>query len=331
MLLDGGHPLLRVTPGRRALLLAALGAALTILVTAAPAGAHNRRTAFLGDYGPYDVVASVRDLDQPGEDGILVELVVRTAGARQPVDDASLRVVGDAGDGSVGPLPVERYGNAYRVVFPGDDVDRWDVEVTLEGPPGRATLTEVVPGPRVLHDSGSRADLSAPAPSGGWLTVIVAAVVLVPLAGFTRRWRPVMAVVGAALLLAGATAAWEVWARPTTEPVERLGLVPVAGLGALLLTGLVLVGRGRDDARGLIFAGSAGLAVLVGWVNRDGLTTVGSAQVLSPGLAQAVAALALGLGAGLALLMVVLSRDQVRTLVSGLTHRSPDPDAGSDV
>lgn len=301
----------------RALLVCA-ATVTVVLLGGTPASAHNQRTAFLGDYGPYDVVASVRDRDQPGQDGVLLEMVVRTSGDREPVEDARLTVTADGGGGGVGPLPVERYGNVYRVVLPGNEVDAWAVEVELTGPPGATTIVEAVPGPRALH--GDIPAGGASGTTGGWLVLTVAALVVLALAGFTPWWRPVMWAAATVLLATCAAAAWQVGTASTTDPAERAGLVPVAVLGVLLATGLVLTTRGRDDARGLVFAGSAGLAVVVGWVNREAVTAASAASVLSPAAARAAAALALGLGGGLALLMVVLSLRQLRSPVARIVR-----------
>lgn len=299
--------------GRRALLLLAVMAA--VLLSGAPAGAHNQRTAFVGDYGPYDVVASVRDRDRPGQDGVLLEVVVRTAGERSPVDDAELTVTGEGGEGEVGPLPVDQYGNVYRVVLPGDEVDLWDVEVVLAGPPGTTTIAEEVPGPRTLH-GGSLLTTDA-APAGGWLAGAGLALVGLALVGLTPWWRPAMWSAGVALIATSAVTSWLVGTASTTDPADRVGLVPVAVLVVVLAVGLVLSTR-RDDARALVFAGSAGLAVLVGWVNRAALTAASGDSVLSPTAARATAALALGLGGGLAMMMVVLSVRRLRSPSTGV-------------
>jgi hypothetical protein len=300
-----------VTWGRRALLLVA--ATVAVLLAGPPAGAHNQRTAFLGDYGPYDVVASVRDRDQPGQDGVLLEMVVRTAGERAPVDDATVVVTGEGGGTDVGPLPVDQYGNVYRVVLPGNEVDVWDVEVELAGPPGTTTLSEEVPGPRTLH--GSSLLTSDSSPTGGWLAFAGLTLLGLALVGLTPWWRPAMWASALVLIATCAVTAVQVWTAPTTDAAERVALVPVAVLVVVLAAGLVL-SRRRDDARALVFAGGAGLAVLVGWANRAALTASSTDTVLSPTATRAVAALALGLGGGLALMVVVLSVRRSRSPVA---------------
>ncbi len=204
-------------------------------------------------------------------------------------------------------------------MLPGADVDRWDVEIRIDGRPGQTTITEEVLGPRALH-GGGLLQADGPAPSGWWLAAAGLALLTLPLAGFSRWWRPAMWTGGSVLLATCATASWEVWTRSNAVPAQKAGLIPVGILGVLLAVGLILSAR-RDDARGLVFAGSAGLAVLIGWVNRAALITSADSSVLFPVVAQAAAALALGLGGGLALLMVVLSRGQVQALVASFTRR----------
>ncbi len=158
MLLDGVHPRRGLTTARAALL-AVLVTAAGIVAGPAPSSAHNSRTAFVGDFGPYDVVASVRDLDGPSdEQGVLLDVQVRTRDPLQPVDDADVRVAGQAAGQQLGPLPAERFGNTYRVELPGADVEAWEVEVTIDAPAGATTKDPPVPGPVAQHGAGAVVD-----------------------------------------------------------------------------------------------------------------------------------------------------------------------------
>ncbi len=314
-----------MTAARRALLVVALvlvGAAAPLAGTA-PAGAHNSRTAFDGTYGPYDVVATIRDVDDTSDVGLELDLVVRTVEGKDPVEDATVRVeaVPDGGDGT-GPVAVERYGNVYRSTLDGGDVERWAVAVTIDGPVGVTEIDEDVPGPATLHGSALGTRLTS-APSTGWLVVVLAGLAALAVAGFTRWWRTATFVGGGVLLAACATALVGSLSGSSGGGAGRVvAVVPPLLSAALLVAGMVLTARDRADARALVFAGGAGLAATVGLVNRDVLTSADASTVLSPVVAQATTALALGLGGGLALMVLVLSRDDLRALVG---RRSPHP------
>ncbi len=291
------------------------GAGAVLLGAAGPAGAHNNRTVFVGERGPYDVVASVVDVDRGEETGLLLELNVRSAGDRRPVEDATVTVSGVAGSRRAGPLQAEAFAGTYRVLVPGLDVESWELEVTIDSARGEARFTEAVPGPVALHgiavvDSGDE-----PA-TAGWVAVVVALVVGLAGAGLTGVWRTAVRGASAALLVAAAVVLHGTWSASSSEAAAKaLAMLPAGAAAVALVVGAVLVGRGRDDAVGLVFAGAAGLAIVVGWPERTVLGDRYLGTSLSPGVARAGVAAVLGLGSGLAALVVVRSRTALRGLV----------------
>ncbi|WCO68810.1 hypothetical protein PO878_08735 [Iamia majanohamensis] len=304
-----------MTTAVRALVAALAASLVTLVAVAGPAAAHNSRTAFLGTYGPYDVVASVRDVDDTDAPGVLLDLTLRTEEGRDPVEDARVEVTGSADGDTAGPVDVERYGNVYRATLPGGQVERWEVSVALDGPPGTIAFDESVPGPVVLHD-GIGIGPSGGAAAGGWLAAAAVALVALPLLGLTRWGREVTLAAGVVLLASCATAAAQAWTRSAdAAPARALALLAPLLAAGLLVAGLVLTARRRADGRVPVFTGAAGLAVLFGVVNRQVLTRGEVPMLLSPGVARASVAVALGVGGGLAMLAVVGSRGALRALV----------------
>ncbi|MFP3901503.1 MAG: hypothetical protein ACLFXM_11665 [Acidimicrobiia bacterium] len=306
-----------MTLARRASRLAVAAAAVAgvALGGATPSGAHNSRTAFTGVFGPYDVVGTVRYVHEASVHGVTLDLNVRTEGSRRPVERAAVLVEGHAGERTVGPLDAERYGSTYRVVLPGGDVEHWEIETSIDGPPGPATFTRTVPGPVELRDITDAGSGHGDGAGGLWTATTVGALVLVGAGGLTRWWRPVMRASGLVLLVACGAAlvgSWSDATAPTAAKVLAL-LAPLVAAG-LLVAGLVTTRDRRDESLLLVFAGAAGLAVLFGWMNRSFLAGDVS-STLPPTLARTCVALALATGGGLALLVMACHRDKLRALV----------------
>ena len=320
MLLHPRHPSAAgLSKGHRAALGALLVAmtATLLLFQAQPAAAHNQRTAFAGVYGPYDIVATVRDVDRPRPGGVQLDLVIRTAADREPVDDATVRVGGGIG----GAVVADRYGNVYRVLLPVGTVVSWTASIRVEAEPGVVSLSQVIPGPESLH-GGVGGFTGGPSPGAGWLAMVVAGLVVLPLAGISSHWRGAAAVAGAAVLVACAVAVVQAWSRSMDPVPGRVAaLLPASFAAALLVAGLVLTQRHRRDAPVLVFAGSAALMAIFGWVNRRVLTSNDGPDLLSPLVGRFTTAAALGLGGGLALLVLVRSRSAVWDLLPGRDHR----------
>jgi hypothetical protein len=288
--------------------------AAAVLGLAAPAGAHNSRTAFTGVFGPYDVVASVRYVHED-ESGVLLDLLVRAEGSKRTVDDASVTVEARAGARTVGPLDTTRYGDTYRVVLPGGDVDAWEIETTIDGGPGTTTFTRTIPGPRELRaDAGGVWD-SGHGLGAGWLVATVGALVVVGAAGLTRGWRPAMWAAGVALLAVCGAALVDHLATADAPTAAKLAALPAPLVAAgLLVAGLVTSRRRDDESLLLVFLGASGLAVLFGWLNHWFLGSDVTSE-LPRTLARATVSLASGLGGGLALLVVACHRDKLRSLI----------------
>jgi hypothetical protein len=133
---------------------------------AAPAAAHNGRTAFAGALGPYDTAATVEYRHEQGTRAVVLDVALRTADLR-PAPDAEVTLTARSGDRTVGPLAAERFGSTYRVVIPDDGVPTWAVTVTVTGPAGDATAEREVPGAGTLRgDAGEHPD-NAPVPGAG--------------------------------------------------------------------------------------------------------------------------------------------------------------------
>jgi hypothetical protein len=302
-----------VSPAARAAGAATIVAA-AVLGLASPASAHNSRTAFTGVFGPYDVVASVRYVHED-ESGVLLDLLVRTEGSKRTVDDASVAVEARDGARTVGPLDTTRYGDTYRVVLPGGDVDAWEIETTIDGGPGTSTFTRTIPGPRELRaDAGGMWD-SGHGLGAAWLVATVGVLVVVGAAGLTRWWRPAMWAAGVALLAVCGTALVDHLAAADAPTAARVAALPAPLVAAgLLVAGLVTSRRRDDESLLLVFVGATGLAVLFGWLDQRFLGG-GVTSELPQTVARATVSLASGLGGGLALLVVACHRDKLRSLL----------------
>lgn len=312
MLFDGGHARRRGVTGR-ALALAVLLAGLVL--GAVPAGAHNNRTVLAGERGPYDLVVAVADVSRGADRGLLVEVAVRTAGDRRGVDGATVAVSGVAAGSTVGPLPADDYGSTYRVLLPGADVVAWDLTVAVAAPGLAAVEVEVTaPGPATLHGE-SLVDSGAEPRTPGWaggVVLVAAAVVGLGLTGTGRFVTPGAAVL---LVLAAAAVVGGAWSASSAGTAAKaLSALPAVVAAGALLVGVGLVDR-RDDARALVFAGAAGLAVVAGWSERAVLTDRYVGSALSPVVARAAVTVVLGVGVGLAVLVVLGSRAALRSLL----------------
>lgn len=303
-------------PPKPALLVALALTAVAVGAIATPAGAHNARTAFEGVYGPYDVVATARYVHEPDQQGVMVELILETKETRREVSGAAVSVIGDNGQSTVGPIEAEPFGNAYRMTIPGADVERWNVEIRVDGEPGSATIAETVPGPSALRSVTDPAAGHGSSSIWAWVGIIAALQVGTGVTALSRLWRPVMWGTAFVLLAVCAAALVGAWAPSTASTTGKLlALGPPLLAAATLVVGLVLTQLRRDDGTALVFAGSAGLAVIFGWVNRSFLTAVEVQSTLPAELARATVVVALGLGGGLMLLMAIQYLSGARTRV----------------
>lgn len=308
-----------------------VGAVVLVVTSAATSSAHNSRTAFAGVYGPYDVVATARYVHDAQAQGVLLELTVRAAATRDAVEDASVEVRARAGARSAGPLDADRYGNVYRVLLPGDDVDRWQLDATIASPAGEVSFTELVPGALDLRRGvptgyGHTAVVGA----GGWLLVGGLASV-VALAGLTRWWRPAMWAAGIGLLVSTAVVVVGAWSDSSAPPAARAaGLLAPLLAASFLLGGMKAAGNRADGALLAVFAGAAALGTLYGWLHREVFEGEATTD-LPPTVAVAAAVGVMGLAAGLVGLVTARFREplaQLRTPRPPASRRQPRPGPG---
>ncbi len=138
-----------------------LGAGLTslvlVLLSAAPAGAHEDGAAALTERaGPYQLLAydGVRGGAADQDD---YTVIVQDADGR-PVDGADVAVSARSTDATaptseVGPIAAQGVANVYRFTLPDLGSEAWNVEVTVNAGAGLGTAAFLLHAPDRLSDA----------------------------------------------------------------------------------------------------------------------------------------------------------------------------------
>ena len=117
--------------------LALLGLLLVVATLAAPLRAHGGDVVFAGVAGPYRILS--RALLGGGWVDYSMEISDAVTGL--PVTDATVMVTALTPDGRLGPWEAFAGGALYEMVERAPDEIRWELQVSIDGPRGPATLS----------------------------------------------------------------------------------------------------------------------------------------------------------------------------------------------
>lgn len=118
--------------------------ATVLLLTTAPATAHNGETEYIDEVNGYYVEVSD---DVVPDTGLFYTLYLRDLERGLPVDDAIIEITAKSGARVVGPVVAVRLANAYSLIIPDDGQKEWTIDVRIDHEPrGVTTFAHTIAG-----------------------------------------------------------------------------------------------------------------------------------------------------------------------------------------